>query len=160
MTAIIKAQMAVGVVLAVVAGPLLAHALMTGYVPSWWSGGICLLTSAVLVIAGLVSAKARDREIKLKATPAEAPVERPRDPSVPMLGALLVYKYQVITKSQLERALELQEKQGPNRQRLGEILVSMDLITRDQLREALEYQRLQAQRVRERSSSSGTAASR
>jgi hypothetical protein len=143
--------MVVGVVLAVVAGLILAHALTTGYAPSWWSGGICLLTGIVLVVAGLVSARARRREITLGAAEPVKAAEKPRDPTVPMLGALLAYKYQFVTENQLRRALEVQKKQGANKQRLGDILVSMGLLTRDQLQKALDYQRSQAERNRKHS---------
>ena len=66
-----------------------------------------------------------------------------REPVVPLLGAVLLYKYQRITQRQLNEALEQQRKEtGPNRRRLGEILLATGAITRRQLEEALEHQRV------------------
>jgi hypothetical protein len=127
-----------------VSGLVLAHGVTTNYAPSWWMGVICLVVSLALVAAGLVSSRARGRTIAL--TSEAAPSEEPRDPRMPMLGALLVHKYQVITEGQLKQILAQQEKQRPDRPRLGDMLVSMGLITKDQLREALRFQQAQAQR--------------
>ncbi len=146
-TAIITAQMAVGVVLAVSAGVFMGHALRTGYTPSWWIGGICLFIGVVLVVGGLVSARARARSIHLPSAPGARP-KQADDSTAPRLGALLVYKYRLITEEQLERALEEQRRQKGGRVPLGEMLVSMKLITKSQLREALEYQRTQSRRPR------------
>ena len=57
-----------------------------------------------------------------------------------LLGELLVYRYQLITKTQRAEALARQVEIDRGR-RLGEILVDMSLITAAQLREALEFQR-------------------
>jgi hypothetical protein len=56
------------------------------------------------------------------------------------LGELLVYRYQLITKSQRDEALTRQRESDRGR-RLGEILVDMGLVTADQVREALDSQR-------------------
>jgi hypothetical protein len=66
--------------------------------------------------------------------------ERDSNVLVPMLGALLVYKYQFIKEWQLDKALELQRKQRRQRRRLGDILLEMAVVTRSQLRMALDYQ--------------------
>jgi hypothetical protein len=62
-----------------------------------------------------------------------------KEPSMPLLGALLVYKYQLITHRQLREALEEQRKTVPRR-RLGEILVLKGLITVRELEEVLSFQ--------------------
>ena len=53
------------------------------------------------------------------------------------LGQLLL-KNNLITESQLDKALEIQGKTG---QKLGEILVSMDYITEEDLNEFLKLQK-------------------
>jgi hypothetical protein len=64
------------------------------------------------------------------------------EPVVPLLGALLVYKYQYVTQQQLNRALGRQRKEGREKRRIGEILVGMKVVSSSQLQEALEHQRL------------------
>lgn len=56
-----------------------------------------------------------------------------------LLGELLVYRYQVITKDQRAEALARQQVADRGRH-LGEILMGMGLVTEAQLREALDYQ--------------------
>lgn len=56
-----------------------------------------------------------------------------------LLGELLVYRYQLITKEQRTRALARQSNSDRGR-RFGEILIDMGMITPIQLREALDYQ--------------------
>jgi hypothetical protein len=60
---------------------------------------------------------------------------------MPKLGALLVYKYQVITEEQLEQALQRQREEPEKWRRLGEVLLDMGLISVVDLQEALDYQR-------------------
>ncbi len=142
---LVKAQMAVGVALGAVAGPVFAHAVVTQQVASWWVGGICVFTGVVLTVAGLTSSKRRAQRLLLSATPTEGKQSKdaaePTGPGVPMLGALLVYKYQVITEGQLERVLKEQQRRKEPRPRLGQLLLEMGLVTRSQLYRALEYQR-------------------
>ncbi|MBN1459240.1 MAG: hypothetical protein JXA57_06875 [Armatimonadetes bacterium] len=150
---LVKAQLVVGVALAGVAGPLFAHAIMTGYTASWWIGGTCLATGVVLILAGLTGSKRRAQELlsrqEARLTAQRSPhAERGhRDPTMPMLGALLVYKYGVITETQLQRALSEQRKLGEPRPRLGEVLLDLGLVTDLQLRKALAYQRSRAKQV-------------
>jgi hypothetical protein len=59
-----------------------------------------------------------------------------------LLGELLVYRYQLITKAQRGEALARQQGSGRGR-RLGVILIGMGLLTDTQLREALDYQYLE-----------------
>ena len=72
------------------------------------------------------------------------------DVLVPMLGALLAYKYQIINEWQLEKALAIQRKQGRRRQPLGRILLDMGLVTRSELEEALDHQKGYERRKRAR----------
>ena len=56
-----------------------------------------------------------------------------------LLGELLVYRYQRITRDQRDEALARQK--GSDRGRpLGEILTDMGLVTEAQVREALDFQ--------------------
>jgi len=56
-----------------------------------------------------------------------------------LLGELLVYRYQLITKEQ--RAAALESQRGAERgRRLGDVLMQMGLITPSQLEEVLDYQ--------------------
>ena len=137
---LIIGQVVVGVLLAAVAGPLFAHASTTHDVAAWWIGGTCLVTGVFLVIGGLTSRRKRIQRLLASPEPSTEPQKASRDPSMPMLGALLVYKYRVITESQLQRALEMQRKQKGNHKRLGDLLLEMGLITEAQLRKALDYQ--------------------
>jgi len=56
-----------------------------------------------------------------------------------LLGELLVYRYQLITKDQREEALARQRNVDRGR-RLGEILVDMGAVTESELRQVLEDQ--------------------
>lgn len=129
----------VGLILAMVGGVVFGHAWTREYAPFWWVGGITLLTGILLVLSALY---ARSRppgatpEVLMREELAEG-----REPLVPLLGALLLYKLQRITQRQLNEALEQQRKEaGENRRRLGEILLAMGAITPRQLEEALEHQ--------------------
>jgi len=152
-SALVKAQLVVGAALAGVAGPLFAHAIVTHYTASWWIGGTCLATGVVLILAGLTSSKRRAQELLSRQADGAGAQEEtsragsPRDPTMPMLGALLVYKYGVITEAQLQRALAEQRRLGEPRPRLGEVLLDLGLVTDLQLRKALAYQRSRAKQV-------------
>jgi hypothetical protein len=143
---LIMGQVVIGVALAAIAGPLFAHASTTHDMPAWWIGGTCLVTGVFLVIGGLTSRRKRIQRLLSSPEPSTDSQKAPRDPTMPMLGALLVYKYRVITESQLQRALEMQRKEKGNHKRLGELLLEMGLITEAQLRKALDYQQSQSRR--------------
>ncbi len=138
---VIWGRVLLGLILAMVGGTAFGHAWTREYAPFWWVGAITLLTGILLVLSGLY---ARTRppgttpEVLMREELAEG-----REPVVPLLGAVLLYKYQRITQRQLNEALEQQRKEtGENRRRLGEILLAMGAITRRQLDEALEHQRV------------------
>ncbi len=148
---LIKAQMVVGIALGAVAGPVFAHAVVTQQTASWWVGGISVGTGVILVVAGLTSSKRRAQRLLLshrydRDDGAEDTTES-RDPTVPMLGALLVYKYKVITPGQLERVLKEQQRRKEPRPRLGELLLEKGLVTKSQLYAALQYQSSRSTRV-------------
>jgi len=138
---LIIGQVVVGVLLAAVAGPLFAHASTTHDVAAWWIGGTCLVTGVFLVIGGLTSRRKRIQRLLSSPEPSPDQQRAPRNPTMPMLGALLVYKYRAITESQLQRALEMQRKEKGDHRRLGDLLLEMGLITEGQLHKALDYQR-------------------
>jgi hypothetical protein len=134
------AQVVVGLGLAGEGGVLYADARTHAGGASWLVGVVAMLIGATLGISGLyglyaIHARSRGPEVMV---PEDLPAKR--EPSIPMLGALLVYKYGVLTEEQLELALEQQRQEGENRRLLGGILLDMGLISAAELREALEYQ--------------------
>ena len=133
---VVWGRMVVGLVLAATGGIAFGHAWTKEYAPLWWVGGITLVTGILLVLSGRY-ARSRPAGIPAGAT-ASQPSAQERDGMAPLLGALLVYKFRLITRGQLDKALEEQRK---SKRRLGQILVQKGLITEAQLEEALEYQR-------------------
>lgn len=132
-------RVVMGLILAGVAGVAFGHAWTRVYAPYWWVGAISLLTGSLLVLSGLY-ARSRPPGAVPEIVMREG-VTDGEQPLVPLLGALLVYKYQRITQKQLNEALEQQHREGEHRRRLGEILVAMGAITESHLEEALEFQR-------------------
>lgn len=126
-----------GLVLAGGGGVAIGHAWTSESTPWWAVGGTTLMVGILMVLSG-VYARSHPRGIVPQVVITQEPAET-REPSMPLLGALLVYKYQVITHRQLRQALEEQKKTTPRR-RLGEILVLKGLITVRELEEALSFQ--------------------
>ncbi len=134
--AIVWARVVLGLALAATAGVAFGQAWENQRASMWGLGVVALATGVVLIVTGL-----RPRRPVLPLEPEQEKPERPRaaeERLMPMLGALLVYKFQWISERQLAAALEKQRK---TKQRLGEMLVQEGLITEVQLRKALEYQR-------------------
>jgi len=129
-----------GLCLATVGGVAFGHAWTNESLPWWGVGGITLLVGLLLVLSGLY-ARSRPPGVTPEVVVPEGTRED-QEPLVPLLGALLVYKYQLITHKQLREALEEQRKTVPRR-RLGEILVLKGLITLRELEEALAFQQPQ-----------------
>ncbi len=136
---VVWARVAMGLCLAAVSGLAFGHAWTDARGPLWWVGAMTLLTGVLMALSGFY---ARSRP------PAAAPelvsLEeslRKQEPVVPLLGALLVYKYRYVTQHQLNEALETQRREAPKRRRLGEILMGMGALTASELDEALEHQR-------------------
>lgn len=132
-------RLIVGLGLATVGGVAFGYALGREREGAWWWGGLALALGVVLVLTALP----KRRRIVLPPSEMEPEEETggraDRDALVPLVGALLVYKYQLITHAQLMKALEKQQKTTPRR-KLGELLVREGLITADQLHKALEHQ--------------------
>lgn len=133
---VVWGRVIVGLMLAATGGLALGHAWTEDKHPLWWVGGISMFVGVLLTLSGLY-ARSRPPQVELEPVSGEAEPRGP-DPVVPLLGALLVYKYRVVSHQQLKRALE---SQRGTKKRLGDILVEMEMVTRSQLREALEYQR-------------------
>ena len=130
------AMVMVGLALAGEGGVLFADARTHWAGHGAWIG---LVAMAVGALGGLSAMYALYVQARASSPPEELPVDP--EPAVPMLGALLVYKYRVITEEQLERALELQRKEQATRRRIGSILLDMGLLSMAELQEALAYQR-------------------
>jgi hypothetical protein len=136
-TAVIWVRVTLGLVLAGGGGAAMGHAWTSESTPWWAVGGTTLMVGVLTVLSGFY-ARSHPRGVLPHVLVTEEPAEA-REPSMPHLGALLVYKYQVITHRQLREALEEQKKTAPRR-RLGEILVLNGLITVGELEEALSFQ--------------------
>jgi hypothetical protein len=104
---------------------------------AWWIGALTLLSGVLLVLSGMFARGAGDRPARPRRGAAQAGGEDTR--FNPRLGELLVDRYGLLTRAQLERALTAQR--GTTR-RLGQVLLEMGLIRPDDLMQALEDQRL------------------
>lgn len=136
---VVWGRVAVGLMLAAIGGVAFGHAWTHESAPSWWVGAITLLTGILLVLSGLY-ARSRPADASPDVVMREEVPADQREPLVPLLGALLVYKYQRISHRQLNEALEQQRKGRKNRRRIGEILLTMGAITPAHLEEALNFQ--------------------
>jgi len=134
--AVIWGRVLIGLALAATAGVSFGHAWTEERNSLWWVGAVTLLAGVLLMLSALY-ARSEAKEIATSLAEASESV-RPRERLVPLLGALLVYKYQLITHQQLAAAIEEQRK---DKRLLGQILRAQGLITEGQLQEALAYQR-------------------
>ncbi len=135
--AVIWLRVIFGLILAALGGIAFGHAWTSESVPWWCVGAITLLVGILLVLSGIY-ARSHPPNVSPQVIVLEEAPET-REPLVPLLGALLVYKYELITHKQLREALEEQRKTSPRR-RLGEILVLKGLLTVSELEEALAFQ--------------------
>ncbi len=103
-----------------------------------WVGIVAMAVGALISLSGMWAIYAQSRGSRTVSA-EEFPVAP--EPAVPMLGALLVYKYKFITEEQLEKALEVQRKEGATRRRIGSILLDMGLVSMAEVQQALAYQR-------------------
>jgi hypothetical protein len=126
-----------GLALVAEGGVLFADARMHYGGHGAWMGLAALAAGSLLGISGLYGFLAQARGANAAADALPATPER----AVPMLGALLVYKYRLVTEEQLAEALGIQRRAAEPRPRLGSILLEMGLLTMAQLQEALAYQR-------------------
>ena len=134
--AVIWGRVLVGLTLAATAGVTFGHAWTEERNSLWWVGEVTLLAGVLLMLSALY-ARSEAKEIATSLAEASESV-RPRERLVPLLGALLVYKYQLISHQQLAAAIQEQRK---DKRLLGQILKAQGLITEGQLQEALTYQR-------------------
>ena len=153
---VIWGRVIMGLALATIGGVAFGHAWTSDYLPWWLVGAISLLTGILLILSAIYARGGAKKLPDTLAVPGSDPDDR--DPLVPLLGALLVYKYQYISQEQLNTALEQQRRLRTTRHRLGEILLEMGIITRSQLLEALAYQRSQSSRKRSHTLPSDSAA--
>ena len=116
-----------------------------------WQGAAAavLLTGLYLVLSGVVARRALARR-SAPVPAAERASDDADEPDVllPMLGALLVYKFRRLSEAKLYKALEAQQNQGKGRRMLGDILLDMGFVTPAQLRQALDYQQEYLRRKR------------
>lgn len=138
--AVVWFRVVFGLCLATAGGVAFGHAWTNESLPWWGVGGITLLVGLLLVLSGLYARSQPPGVTPQVVIPEETP--EAQEAVVPLLGALLVYKYQLITHKQLRDALEEQRKAVPRR-RLGEILVLKGLITLRELEDALAFQQPQ-----------------
>jgi hypothetical protein len=120
---------------------LYAHARTFLDGPMWCVGAGAALIGAFVSFTGIHAI--RTRSLAAQAAMPEG-VSAGGESVIPKLGALLVYKYQVITEEELEQALQRQREEPEKWRRLGEVLLDMGLISVVDLNEALGYQRSQA----------------
>jgi len=135
--AVIWLRVVLGLLLAGTGGVAFGYAWTNESTSGWGIGGMTLLVGTLLVLSGLY-ARSHPPHVSAAVTVIEEPPQT-REPIVPLLGALLVYKYQLITHRQLREALEEQQRTRPRR-RLGEILALKGLITVTELEQALAEQ--------------------
>lgn len=136
---VVWGRIVVGLLLASVGGVAFGHAWTAENTSLWWVGAISLLTGALLVLSGFYARSYPSNHEELPTAPNEA--EEPKERLVPLLGALLIYKFRWITQQQLNEALHKQQEKGSSKHFLGEILVSLGFITNEQLEVALHYQK-------------------
>jgi len=136
--AVIWGRVLVGLALAGAGGAAFGHAWTNESAP-WWGIGATTLMVGILLVLSTVYARSRLPNTVPRVAVPEEPVQS-QEPLLPLLGALLVYKYRLVSQAQLQEALAEQQKTKPRR-RLGEILVLKGMITVSQLEKALEFQR-------------------
>jgi len=132
---------AFGLAMGVGGGVAFGHAWVARYAISWWVGALSVLAGVLLVLSAVSATRRSGEQARVeKAVPLRYLEQR--EPVVPLLGALLVYKYRMLTQEQLSRALEEQFRSSAEKRRLGEILLEMEMVTEEQLETVLEHQRL------------------
>jgi hypothetical protein len=136
-TALVIIRIVVGICLAVMGGVAFGRAYTDGGGGMWIFGASSLLAGLGLTLSGILARYEPPPKLPVMEEVEEA-IPAP-DPVVPLLGALLVYKYKFIDHRQLQQALATQAQSVPRR-RLGEVLVSERFITHQQLEEVVAFQ--------------------
>lgn len=116
---------------------LYAHARTNIDGPAWTIGAGAVLVGGLLSFSGVYTLYRQIVELR-----AAQPFGR--EPGMPKLGAILLYKFEALTEEQLGQALRKQREDPEEERRLGEILLDLGFITEPQLKEALAYQRERA----------------
>jgi hypothetical protein len=135
--AVVWVRVVLGLLLSGTGGVAFGYAWTNESTSGWGIGGMTLLVGTLLVLSGIY-ARSHPPHVSATVIVTEEP-HQTREPIVPLLGALLVYKYQLITHRQLREALEEQQRTRPRR-RLGEILALKGLITVAELEQVLAEQ--------------------
>lgn len=120
--------------IAVPAGVILGRAIHAGDLVSGTMGGLLITLGALLLLSGFYSRGDRRDAEDIAANLETVPLKK----RSPLLGELLVEKYNLVTRQDLERALAAQRG---TTQRLGEILIELGLMTQAQLEIVLKDQR-------------------
>ena len=125
-------RLSTGLILAAMSGVTFGHAWTIEQARWWWVGSMTLLAAVLFILSAMYQEPGR-MEI---ARPV--PGGRPRNlgSAAPLLGQMLLQRA-MITRQDLDRALALQKGSS---QRLGEVLVGMELLTHADLAEVLEEQ--------------------
>jgi hypothetical protein len=118
-------------------GVLYADARMHWAGHGAWVGAAAALVGALLGLSGICGVYAH---LRPKATASED-LPTAAEPSLPLLGAVLIYKFRFVSEEQLAAALELQRKDGPVKRLIGGILLDMGVLSMAELQQALDYQR-------------------
>lgn len=120
--------------------------------PAWWIGASFFALSGLFLslLAHRTDPARRAHAAPLPPSQADLNGRRLDDPDVvvPMIGALLAFRFRAINEWQLAKALAVQRKQRRSKQSLGRILLDMGLVTQPQLRQALDYQKEYERRKR------------
>ena len=131
-------RVVVGLALAGEGGVLFADARTYWAGHGAWMGMGAMALGALVGFSGLC---AMYRQARGPSAPDQEGFPIAPEVTVPMLGALLVYKYGSVTEEQLAEALERQSNKPLPRPRLGSILLDMGVLSVAQIEEALAYQR-------------------
>ena len=120
------------------AGILLGHALLSSNLTLGCISGLIALWGVAFTLSGLYAPRADSNPESSWAPSPRLTRSVLQDDLAPWLGELLIYEFRLISREDLDRALERQCKTG---KRIGETLVEMGLISRSDLQRALRVQR-------------------
>jgi hypothetical protein len=123
--------------LGVIAGMWVGRAWTQGNSLAWTTGIISLLCAVMVAIAGLRRTHVPTMKRSHHPSNEYGSPGNPHTRSLPLLGELLIHKYQLLTQKQLDEALKEQRDRGG---RLGQILIAMGYIEYPKLIEVLEDQ--------------------
>ncbi len=133
-----RAELVLGMALAGIAGVWVGRAWIEHTAVSWATALFSLAFGITVAVVGARRGAAPRLRRQYRPPEQRTTVSRRRrERALPLLGELLVHKYQAITERQLQEALTEQRARGG---RLGQILVAMGLVEYEQIAEALEDQ--------------------